>query len=142
MCAVDQTFGTLRVVWPFVGRARELEDVMSALTSANGNGAALVGPAGVGKTRLTDEVVTRLEQTGVAVRRCYATVATSTIPFGALAAMLPADMRTSNPLGRAVEHLAAEPQPLAIVVDDAHLLDDASIGLLHHVIRQGSRGCW
>ncbi|MGW6933783.1 LuxR C-terminal-related transcriptional regulator [Lentzea sp. NPDC054927] len=134
---MDQTFGTLRVVWPFVGRKRELEDVMSALTSPNGNGAALVGPAGVGKTRLTDEVVTRLEQTGVAVRRCYATVATSTIPFGALAAMLPADMRTANPLGRAVEHLAAEPQPLAIVVDDAHLLDDASIGLLHHVIRHG-----
>ncbi|MDX8029706.1 AAA family ATPase [Lentzea sp. BCCO 10_0856] len=124
-------------MWPFVGRARELEDVMSALTSPNANGAALVGPAGVGKTRLADEVVARLEQTGVAVRRCYATVATSSIPFGALAAMLPADMRTANPLGRAVEHLAAGPQPLAIVVDDAHLLDDASIGLLHHLIRHG-----
>ncbi|GGU52678.1 LuxR family transcriptional regulator [Lentzea flava] len=128
--------GTLRVVWPFVGRARELEDVMSALTGPNGKGAALVGPAGVGKTRLADEVVARLEKTGFTVRRCYATVATSSIPFGALAAMLPADMRTANPLGRAVEHLLAEPQPLAIVVDDAHLLDDASIGMLHHVIRQ------
>lgn len=135
MCAVDRTFGTLRVVWPFVGRVRELEDVMSALTSAKG--AALVGPAGVGKTRLTDEVVARLERTGLAVRRSYATVATSAIPFGAMAAMLPADMRTANPLGRAVEHLLAEPQPLAIVVDDAHLLDDASIALLHHVIRHG-----
>lgn len=110
---------------------------MSALTEPNGNGAALVGPAGVGKTRLTDEVVARLEQIGCTVRRCYATVATSSIPFGALAAMLPADMRTANPLGRAVEHILAEPQPLAIVADDAHLLDDASIGLLHHVIRHG-----
>ncbi|SMD13813.1 ATP-, maltotriose-and DNA-dependent transcriptional regulator MalT [Lentzea albidocapillata] len=127
--------GTLRVVWPFVGRVRELEDVMSTLTS--GNGAALVGPAGVGKTRLTDEVVARLEHSGLAVRRCYATVATSTIPFGAMAAMLPADMRTANPLGRAVEHLLSEQQPLVIVVDDAHLLDDASIALLSHVIRHG-----
>ncbi|MFS8101736.1 LuxR C-terminal-related transcriptional regulator [Lentzea alba] len=124
-------------MWPFVGRVRELSDVMSALTEPNGKGAALVGPAGVGKTRLTDEVVALLEQTGCTVRRCYATVATSTIPFGALAAMLPADMRTANPLGRAVEHLLAEARPLAIVVDDAHLLDDASIGLLHHVIRHG-----
>ncbi len=110
---------------------------MSALTEPNGNGAALVGPAGVGKTRLADEVVDRLEVSGCTVRRCYATVATSSIPFGALAAMLPADMRTANPLGRAVEHLLVEPQPLAIVVDDAHLLDDTSIGLLHHVIRHG-----
>ncbi|MEV6238995.1 LuxR C-terminal-related transcriptional regulator [Lentzea sp. NPDC051838] len=124
-------------MWPFVGRVRELQDVMSALTEPNGKGAALVGPAGVGKTRLADEVVDRLEQTGFTVRRCYATVATSSIPFGALAAMLPADMRTANPLGRAVEHLLAEPQPLAIVVDDAHLLDDASIGMLHHMIRHG-----
>ncbi|WP_167980564.1 AAA family ATPase, partial [Lentzea indica] len=124
-------------MWPFVGRMRELEDVMSALTEPNGRGAALVGPAGVGKTRLADEVVARLEQTGFTVRRCYATVATSSIPFGALAAMLPADMRTANPLGRAVEHLLAEPRQLAIVVDDAHLLDDASIGMLHHVIRHG-----
>lgn len=137
MCAASRTFGTLRVVWPFVGRVRELEDVMSALTSAGARGAALVGPAGVGKTRLADEVVARLEQSGCTVRRCYATVATSSIPFGAMAAMLPADMRTANPLGRAVEHLAGEPRPLAIVVDDAHLLDDASIGLLHHVIRHG-----
>lgn len=137
MCAVGRDFGTLRVVWPFVGRVRELEDVMSALTSADAKGAALVGPAGVGKTRLADEAVARLEQSGCTVRRCYATVATSSIPFGALAAMLPADMRTANPLGRAVEHLVAEPQPLAIVVDDAHLLDDASIALLHHVIRHG-----
>ncbi|WP_158102915.1 helix-turn-helix transcriptional regulator [Lentzea kentuckyensis] len=134
---MDRNFGTLRVVWPFVGRVRELEDVMSALTSADAKGAALVGPAGVGKTRLADEVVARLEESGCTVRRCYATVATSSIPFGALAAMLPADMRTANPLGRAVEQLVAEPQPLAIVVDDAHLLDDASIGLLHHVIRHG-----
>jgi DNA-binding NarL/FixJ family response regulator len=137
MCGVADDSGTLRVVWPFVGRVRELEDVMSALTDPDGNGAALVGPAGVGKTRLADEVVTRLEQRGCTVRRCYATVATSSIPFGAMAAMLPADMRTANPLGRAVEHLRAEPQPLAIVVDDAHLLDDASIALLHHVIRHG-----
>jgi predicted ATPase len=95
MCAVSRTFGTLRAVWPFVGRVRELEDVVSALTGADEKGAALVGPAGVGKTRLTDEVVARLERTGLAVRRCYATVATSTIPFGAMAAMLPSDMRAS-----------------------------------------------
>ncbi|MET9229637.1 LuxR C-terminal-related transcriptional regulator [Lentzea sp. NPDC003310] len=122
-------------MWPFVGRVREVEDVLSTLTS--GGGAALVGPAGVGKTRLADEVVARLEHAGLVVRRCYATVATSAIPFGAMAAMLPADLRSANPLGRAVEHLLAERQPLVIVVDDAHLLDDASIALLHHVIRHG-----
>ena len=112
---------------------------MSALTDADEKGAALVGPAGVGKTRLTDEVVARLEWSGLAVRRCYATVATSAIPFGAMAAMLPADMRTANPLGRAVEHLLSGQQPLGIVVDDAHVLDRR----LHRVAasRDPARAC-
>ncbi|KOV79148.1 LuxR family transcriptional regulator [Nocardia sp. NRRL S-836] len=120
--------------WPFAGRRQDLADVLSALT---GPGAALVGPAGVGKTRLAAEVAQRLEGSGVTVWWCRATVAASGVPFGAMAAVLPADMRTANPLGRAVEHLLAQPAPLAIVVDDAHLLDDASIGLLHNVIRHG-----
>ncbi|GLZ34087.1 LuxR family transcriptional regulator [Lentzea sp. NBRC 105346] len=109
---------------PFVGRATEVRDVLRAM---NGAGAALIGPPGTGKSRLAAEVAARLDGTW-----CYATVATSTIPFGAFAALLPPDLPSGNPLGRAVEHLRGR---RVLIVDDAHLLDDASVALLQHLIQ-------
>ncbi|TWP48992.1 AAA family ATPase [Lentzea tibetensis] len=119
--------------WPFIGREDELRAVLESLS---GSGAALVGPAGVGKSRLAAEVVARLERAGHVVSRCYATVATSTIPFGAFATLLPPDLPSANPLGRAVEHLRANGNPV-LAVDDAHLLDDASVALLQHLVLHG-----
>ncbi|MEV6238139.1 helix-turn-helix transcriptional regulator [Lentzea sp. NPDC051838] len=107
--------------WPFVGRDAELVAVRRAVRGA---GLIVAGPAGVGKTRLLDEVACDV--------RLRATSAMSDIPLGVMAPFLP----------------EVEPSPLAmlhaartalagrvVVVDDVHLLDDASAGLLHLLVQ-------
>jgi DNA-binding CsgD family transcriptional regulator len=119
-----------------VGKSAELSTVLHALTEHQG--VELIGPAGAGKTRLADEVVDRLRHLGHAVVRCSPTLATSAIPFGAFASLLPASLSASRPLSEAADHLVARGRKLVLVVDDAHLLDDASAALVRHVIRRGS----
>jgi len=107
--------------WPFVGRDAELAAVRRAVRGA---GLIVAGAAGVGKTRLLDEVACDI--------RLRATSAMSDIPLGVMAPFLP----------------EVEPSPLAmlhaarialrgrvVVVDDVHLLDDASAGLLHMLVQ-------
>lgn len=118
---------------PLVGRDEELRAAARALTSGEHRGVRLVGDPGVGKSRLAAEVLEKVSSTRT-VARCYATAATSAIPFGALASLIPADLPTSNPLRAAAEHLAAD-RRLVLAVDDAHLLDDASVALLQYLAR-------
>ncbi|RKT53742.1 AAA family ATPase [Saccharothrix australiensis] len=121
--------------WPFVARQTELSIAMRALTARDRRGVVLTGPPGVGKSRLADELCDRL---GRHVVRCHATAATAQLPFGALAGALPADLPPAggNPVRHTAEHLLARtPGRLVLAVDDAHLLDDASIALLHHLAR-------
>ncbi|WP_329787412.1 LuxR C-terminal-related transcriptional regulator [Lentzea sp. DG1S-22] len=107
--------------WPFVGRDAELAAVRRAVRGA---GLIVAGPAGVGKTRLLDEIACDV--------RLRATAAMSEIPLGVMAPFLP----------------SVDPSPLAmltaartalrgrvVVVDDVHLLDDASAGLLHQLVQ-------
>ncbi|GLZ34085.1 transcriptional regulator [Lentzea sp. NBRC 105346] len=115
---------------PFVGREAELSLVLRSLTEQRG--VVLLGAAGVGKSRLAAEAGTRLRRAGRGVRDCYATVAARNVPFGALAGLVPADLRGGNPLREAVELV---PPGLVLTVDDAHLLDQASIALLQHLAR-------
>jgi hypothetical protein len=121
--------------WPFVGRTAELPAAVRALTTPDRRGAALIGPPGMGKSRLAAEVVERLRRSGHTIARVYATAATADIPFGALATLLPAQLNAGNPLGHAVDHLLTRGDRLVLSIDDAHLLDHASVGLLQQVIR-------
>ncbi|KOV79149.1 hypothetical protein ADL03_38565 [Nocardia sp. NRRL S-836] len=125
---------------PLVGREGELRAAARALAV---DGAVLLsGPPGVGKTRLAAEV---LAATPLPVARCYATVATSRIPLGALAAHVPADL-PAGPAGpgvvpaasirSAADHLAGGGRRV-LSIDDAHLLDDTSLSVLQHVVRHG-----
>ena len=103
-----------------MGRDAELAAVRRAVRGA---GLIVAGPAGVGKTRLLDDVACDV--------RLRATAAMSEIPLGVMAPFLP----------------LVEPSPLAmltavrtalsgrvVAVDDIHLLDDASAGLLHQLV--------
>ena len=117
-----------------MGRDTELRAALRALMSAEHCGAVLIGSPGVGKTRLATEVLDELPDRTII--RCYATMATSTIPFGALASVIPADLHTNNPLRHASEHLTGNVSGrLVLAVDDAHLLDESSVALLHHLMR-------
>ncbi|HEV2783431.1 MAG TPA: LuxR C-terminal-related transcriptional regulator [Actinophytocola sp.] len=116
--------------WPFVGRERELARVAAALGRADAAGLLLAGPAGVGKTRLATECAAIAERVGFRCARVLATRAAADVPLGALAPLLPADSRRSGPRGNwlraAADAIASGPGPLLLVVDDAHLLDNAS----------------
>lgn len=78
------------VTWPLVGRREELALVAKALGAAGVSGVVLAGAAGVGKTRLAREALTAAEAKGWVVRWAVATEAAASIPFGALAPLLPA----------------------------------------------------
>ena len=120
-----------------VGRDEELGVVERALRSAESGGVVLMGTAGVGKTRLAREVV----GTGVGGEGVWVagTRSAGGVPFGAFAHLLPAlDAPGLDRLAvmmlarRAVLQSAREGSPV-LVVDDAHLLDEASAALVHQL---------
>jgi DNA-binding CsgD family transcriptional regulator len=132
--------------WPLVGRDGDLAAVEAALDDAGPCGAVVVGADGVGKTRLAAEARRRAAAAGRPVAWATGIRAARTIPFGALAHLLPDEPTVSGdglgPLrrpGRALARMMGDAPASAdrlpiVVVDDAHLLDDASITFLHHLV--------
>jgi DNA-binding CsgD family transcriptional regulator/tetratricopeptide (TPR) repeat protein len=116
--------------WPFVGRERELARVATALGRPDAAGLLFAGPAGVGKTRLATECAMIAERVGFRCARVLATKAAANVPLGALAPLLPVDSRRDTQRGNwlraAADAIASGSGPLLLVVDDAHLLDNAS----------------
>lgn len=108
--------------WPFTGREDELELVRR---SAARQGIVVTGPAGCGRTRLLTEAVR-----GTDCVRAAGTPGTRRIPFAAFAHLLPGTVT----LHHAVRRLSGA---RLLVVDDAHLLDDASAALLHQLALHG-----
>jgi DNA-binding NarL/FixJ family response regulator len=126
--------------WPLAGRE---DDIVSALAVIDGEGAGLllVGAAGVGKSRLAEEVAERLARSGHHVARLAGSAATASIPLAAAAPLLPADVADSGlpallSFRRALAE-AADGRRVVLVVDDAHLLDEASATLVHQLAVAG-----
>ncbi|GAA4023644.1 helix-turn-helix transcriptional regulator [Streptomyces plumbiresistens] len=115
---------TLELPWPFTGREDELDLVRGALTAAR-PGIVVTGPAGSGKTRLATEAVR-----GTDCAKVAGTPETRQISFAAFAHLLP----ESVSLHRAVQLLSGT---RLLLVDDAHLLDDASAALVHQLAVHG-----
>jgi DNA-binding CsgD family transcriptional regulator len=126
-----------------VGRTDELRRLRELVVGARYQGVVLAAPAGVGKTRLALECLSLAEDAGLATARVTATRAASRLPFGALALLLPPDPRGDR---RVVDDRAellrryaaaiqrqARGRRMVLLVDDAHLLDDASATLIHQL---------
>ena len=99
----------------------------------------LAGGPGVGKSRMLREYAALAEAAGFEVVRAVPNRWAANVPFGALALLLPEDATGASPadvLRRTAAALAArgKGKPVLLVVDDAHLLDDASATLIHHVV--------
>ncbi|MGW2959146.1 LuxR family transcriptional regulator AbsR2 [Streptomyces sp. NPDC001220] len=124
MTSYEQDARTLEPPWPFTGREDELELVRRSLGIGR-QGVVVTGPAGGGKTRLITEAVR-----GTDCVRVTGTPQTSALPFAAFAHLLPG--RLSLPA--AIRHLLGV---RLLVVDDAHLLDEASAALVHQLAVHG-----
>lgn len=109
----------------FVGRAEELAFVRAALDAG---GCVVAGPAGIGKSRLAAEAVAERP-----VIRVLATQSAAALPYGAFAHLLqPGSQRTTDVIPAFIQMLRAEHADAVpvVLVDDGHLLDDASAALV------------
>ncbi|MGP4005208.1 LuxR family transcriptional regulator AbsR2 [Streptomyces sp. 4N124] len=124
MTTYERDAKTLELPWPFTGRENELELIRRSL-GASRHGIVVTGPAGCGKTRLVTEAVR-----GTDCAKAAGTPEARHIPFAAFAHLLPETVT----LHKAVQLLSAV---RTLLVDDAHLLDDASAALVHQLAVQG-----
>ncbi|MFJ9151233.1 LuxR C-terminal-related transcriptional regulator [Streptomyces sp. NPDC102270] len=124
MTIFERDAKTLELPWPFTGREDELELVRRSVAGGR-QGIVVTGPAGRGKTRLVTEAVR-----GTDCVRVAGTPGTRGLPFAAFAHLLP----ESVSLQRAVQLLLSV---RLLLVDDAHLLDDASAALVHQLAVHG-----
>ncbi|MDQ3973495.1 MAG: AAA family ATPase, partial [Actinomycetota bacterium] len=130
--------------WPLVGRDEQLRSIAAAMNEGGAAGVVVAGPAGLGKTRLAAEALRHAEARGRATAWAVATQAAASIPFGPFAHLL-SDARAEavsrlDLLRHASRTLAerARGRPMVLGVDDAHLLDQASAALVHHLVLTAS----
>jgi len=128
------------VSWPLVGRERELAALRGALEDG-APAAVIAGPPGSGKTALAARATEAVRRTGRATLWVAATAAAGRIPFGAMAALAPSDTGRSASEAQMLSAMAAELEtrrvggsPPLLCVDDAHLLDESSAALVHHLV--------
>ncbi len=131
----------LETRWPLAGRGEELSRLTAALVARRG--AVITGPAGTGKTTLAMMCLQLVRDREMSVARTTATHASQRLPFGTLAPILPpdpaVDRLSRDGHGQLLRFYAravtarAGGRPLVVFVDDAHLLDDGSATLVHHL---------
>ncbi|WP_345005816.1 hypothetical protein, partial [Dactylosporangium siamense] len=128
--------------WPFVARDVERAAVRGAIGAVEAGGALVIGPAGIGKSRLADEVVTA--RGGGRVLRVHASEAGRDVPLGAFARWSSSRTRAVDDAGGAVaavvRALTAESDPdvrAVLLVDDIDLLDPLSALVVHQIVAGG-----
>ncbi len=117
--------------WQLLERPVEQETIRAALTDDEQRGVVLIGPAGVGKTTLARTVTDTLPS---AVRWAACTESSQAIPLGAFMQWV-GSSSARDPIAlltAARENILAGAEPV-VGVDDAHLLDQLSATLLHHI---------
>jgi DNA-binding CsgD family transcriptional regulator len=127
--------------WPLTGRSAQLDSIHRQDRAGTAGGVVIYGPAGVGKTRLAEEALSRAERAGSPTARAVGHQSMASIPLGALAHLLPAslvgglgvgdDERTELFHGaRAELRRMAGDHRLVLLVDDLDLLDETSVAVL------------
>ncbi len=129
----------------FVGRSNEtavLQHAIEALAIGDGGFIHLVGEAGIGKTSLLVMATDDLARRAITVRAAAADETDRRRHLSLVRALLPeAGWRTEpDPVGAAVaevERLAAA-GPVALLADDVHWADDASLDAIRAIARRAA----
>jgi DNA-binding CsgD family transcriptional regulator len=127
--------------WPLTARSDQLEQLGAWYSEAQLGGALLSGPAGVGKTRLAEEVLALATAADRPTARAVGHPTTRPIPLGALAHLLPAQQVYESGLeftdraglfhaASSALREAASTHRLVLMVDDVDELDETSLALL------------
>jgi DNA-binding CsgD family transcriptional regulator/tetratricopeptide (TPR) repeat protein len=133
-----------------VGRDEEQRFICNAIANPDRSGVLVAGQAGVGKTRLVDEVLGTTHDRHIDYRNLddrhieFVTASESVrpLPFGALAQLLPGNLQQIDQvdlltvLGRHLQQRASG-KPIVLAVDDVHLLDGLSAGFVDYVATRG-----
>ncbi len=140
---------------PLVGRARELDSLVAALTGlrrGHGGVVLLVGEAGIGKTRLAAELAGRALADGVPTRwgrSPEGETVPAYWPWRQVLSSLPAARSVLDAEGPSDPYAvmeavagalseAAAGAGLVVVLDDVHVMDDASRRLLLHLAHEAA----
>lgn len=122
--------------WPLTGRDSDLNQAVDLVTA--GTGLAIVGAAGVGKSRLLHEINVRAQDHGMSVISAVATVSTRSIPFAPFVELLPGSPTQDRlaMLEHALHSLKRRrsDQGVLLAIDDAHHLDELSLALVVSVV--------
>lgn len=128
--------------WPLVGRVPELQRLQQVLAGSGPGGMVVFGDAGLGKTRLVREALTLAERLRRPTELVVATRSAESIPFGALAHLIPLPapglddrLRYLQQAMAALSARGTEHRPLVLAIDDGHLLGEPSASLVHHLAR-------
>jgi DNA-binding CsgD family transcriptional regulator len=117
------------VAWPLIGREADLDRMTGLIES--GKGVAILGPAGVGKSRLLSALANRAEDGVMTVHRTVASQSTRAIPFAPFVDLLPPGPTPDRlTMFRAARTALRDGGSVMLAVDDAHHLDDASLAFL------------
>jgi DNA-binding CsgD family transcriptional regulator/DNA polymerase III delta prime subunit len=126
-------------VWPIAPRSGLRREVDAALGRRPFPSALLVGPTGIGKTTLADEIARDVAASGGSVIHVVGMQELREVPLGAFAPILsdrggaansPVTDRLANVVG-AISRLSPE----LLVIDDAPLLDDLSAVAVYQLAR-------
>ncbi|MFF0143448.1 LuxR C-terminal-related transcriptional regulator [Streptomyces sp. NPDC005227] len=127
--------------WPLVGRQSHLDSFREELSANRIRGWLICGPAGVGKTRLTEEFLALAAADKRPTAKAVASRAAAKVPLGAIAHILPASVDMTDPVQgfrTVAQALSERSQPTVILVDDLHLLDSSSAALLGQLLDSGT----
>jgi DNA-binding CsgD family transcriptional regulator/tetratricopeptide (TPR) repeat protein len=129
----------MAAIWPLTARGALFERLGRMYADLSAGGVVLTGPAGVGKTRLGEELLGAAGDRPIA--RVVGHPATQPIPLGAMAHLIPAEITNDVGVGdderaalfhRARRCLAdkAGDRRVLFVADDVDQLDETSLALL------------
>ena len=124
-----------------VGRSKEMRAVEAAISDPDVGGIVIRGAAGVGKSRIAREALTAAASHRCETRWTVGTSSATALPLGAFAGWAPSGVTDTVALLRGVvESLTASPAGVRVVVgvDDAHLLDELSIFVVHQIVQRGA----